>query len=318
MSSSDHRGMSAGKPNVDLRAVRQFAEEAHELVSHCSGLNTHNLIELVHVFAGHKRIVRLVLDQSEFLHVKTFCDRTGLVATHGCKKQAPVKRDELGDVFTVTVDWDDPAGDRFVTIVGRTEQAVRNAIRYEDEAVPFRDFGTLYEFPPCCVEAYLELEQGNEWIASCLTRTPVNGRAFKEANRLAALFDGCTLIYDYFPCCLACEATQKLGRRSRALLESLGWNKLMAGVDDSLSAPILVRSGALLQICGAVWRRGRLEFDATRTRQIAWRASLPEDDVFWRSDGIVVLDGGVRLFARGELAADDKIGLYHNRLLVFD
>ena len=310
--------MSSENSGLDLAGVRRFAEEAHELVSHCSGLNTHNLIELVHLFAGYKRIVRLVLDQSEFLQVQTFCERTGLVAKHGCKKQAPVKRDELGDVFTVTVDWDDPAGDRFVTIVGRSEQDVKNAIRYEDESAPFRDFGALYEFPMCCVEAYLELEQGNEWVASCLTRTPVNERAFKEANRLAALFDGCTLIYDYFPCCLACEETQELGRRSRALLESLGWSRIIRRVDDSLSAPILVRSGALLQICGAIWLEGLLQFDATRTRQIAWRASLPADDVFWRSDGIEVLDGRIRLFARGELAADDEIGLLHNRLLVFD
>jgi len=310
--------MTSNNPIVDLRAIRRFAEEAHALVSHCSGLNTHNLIELVHLFAGYKRIVRLVLDQTEFSNVRAFCERTRLVARHGCKKQAPVKRDELGDVFTVTVDWDDPTGDRFVAIVGRSEQDVSNAIRYEDESAPFRDFGTLYEFPSCCVEAYLELEQGNEWVASCLARTPVNGRAFKEANRLAALFDGCTLIYDYFPCCLACPETQELGRRSRALLESLGWNKLMKCVDDSLSAPILVRSGSLLQLCGATSLSGRLNFDPKFTRQIPWRASLPRDDVFWRSDCVAVLDGRIRMFARGELAADDEIELFHNRLLVFD
>jgi len=265
-----------------------------------------------------KRIVRLVLDQDEFLQVKSFCDRMGLVAQHGCTKQAPVKKDELGDVFTVTVDWDDPAGDRFVTVVGRSEQDVGYAIRHEDQAVQFRDFGALYEFPACCVESYLELEQGNEWVAACLFHTPVNTRAFKEANRLAALFDGSTLIYDYFPCSLTCEATQELGCRSRALLESLGWNQLMKSVEASISSPILIRSGALLQIRGAVQSQEILYFNPVRTRQIAWRATLPLDDVFWNSDAITVVDGRIRLFANGKLTSDDEANSYDSRLLVFE
>src|SRR6266849_7330037 len=125
---------------TELKAVRSFVKEAYELVGGCSGLNTHNLIEFVHLFTAGKRVVRLVLDEGEFLQIKAFCSRTGLIAEHGCKKQAPVKRDEFGDVFTMTVDWHDPAGEWFVAIVGRSEQDVSHAIGYEDEVAPFRDF----------------------------------------------------------------------------------------------------------------------------------------------------------------------------------
>ncbi len=92
----------------------------------------------------------------------------------------------------------------------------------------------------------------------------------------------------------------------------------MRTVEESLLAPILVRSGALLQIRGAVPLRGLLQFDPASTRQIAWRASLSADDVFWRSDSIGVLDGSVRLFANGEVAADDEINVFENRFLCFE
>ncbi len=303
--------------NRSMSSLGWFAGEVLEFARMCPALNTHNVIELLAMWADRKRVVRIAASDATYGAVKEFCERTQLIYAHGSKKQAPKLNTSTGDTFTVSVPWDDPAGKYFAVVIGKRESEVQKAQALESSDVSFRAFGKLYEFPPCCIEAYADIEGGEEWITAYLRRSPIAVSGYSHGNRLAVLFDAATLIPDFFPCRIGCEATRELGKQYAQLLKEAGWDHLLATVERSLSSPILVRRGTLLQLPASRSNGNVVRYNASRDWQINWRGAIAADDPFYHSDSLTVEGGTLRLFAAQRMIAEERISMFENRLLVF-
>jgi hypothetical protein len=300
-----------------LLTARRFAQDAFEMVQACASLSNHNLLELLALFFAEKRVVRLVLTDETYPIVREFCRRHDLVQEHSSRKQAPSVRAPTGDTFTVSVDWDDPRGEFFVVVVGRCREDVKGALEFENRDASFRSFGELYEYPPCCVEAYADLERGGEWISAYLGRSNLECQTSIYSNRLATLFDGSTLLPDYFPCRLDCKLTVELGKRYESLLMRNGCDGYLQQARVSLAYPIILRSGSLLQLYGSSQTAESIEYDAAKVRQIGWRGGLPADDVFWKADSVLTSESRLQLLSGEEVLTDEPVELLNNRLLTF-
>ena len=301
----------------DESGVLRFAEDAFELVRSCSALNNHNFLELLGLFMGMKRVVRLVVTEETYSVIAEFCQRNGLIQRHSRNKQAPKVRAATGDTFTVSVDWDDPSGKYFVVIIGQNYNEVCLALDCENRSVSYQAFGELYEYPSCCIEAYADLEAGDEWVSAYLRRSPADQSGSFYSNRLGVLFDGSTLIPDFFPCRLNCVSAGELGRQYETLLKNIAWHAYVARIKASLSAPILIRSGSLLQLRGSRRSGELIIYDQAVTRQSQWKGLLEEDDPFWRADSLLVSNECLQLISKGQVVSDEPISLFNNRLLVF-
>ncbi len=309
----------AEKTHVSQRTRQrcEFADGALELLRTCPALTRHNFLELLAVFLGEKRVMRLILTNEMYHCVQRFCMQNNLTQAHSVRKQAPSVRSATGDTFTVSVDWDDPRGEYFAVVIGRSRYHVQRALELENRDASFRSFGKLYQIPRCCVEAYEDLERGGEWISMYLSRSPLKEHGSIYSNRLGVLFDGNTLLPDFLPCGIDCKLTDELGRRYESLLTRIGADEYLEQARASLSSPIVVRSGSLLQLHGSTQDGELYEYDPAEARQIRWEANLPADDVFWKADS--VLTSGLRLqfLARKQVLAEEPVELLNNRVLTF-
>jgi hypothetical protein len=302
---------------TDRLSLERYAAKVAEMAQSCPTLNAHNFLELVAIWQGRKRVVRLVVTDEMYAQVREFCQELGLVQGHSTRKQAPKICTSTGDTFTVSVDWDDPEGRFFVVLIGQTAEAVQTALECENGEVSFRDFGRLYGYPECCVEAYADIQEGADWIEAYLRRSPPHVPGQVAGNRLAVLFDGSTLLPDYFPCSLGCAATAELGEQYSRLLQEAGWGAHLDRVRRSLALPILIRSGTLLQLLDCHPSGNSIRYRAFRDWQISWRGALPAADPFFDADTLTICGETLRFFAAGNLLAEEPVGVLENRLLTF-
>lgn len=302
---------------MDRLSLERYATKIVQMAQSCPILNAHNFLELLAIWQGCKGVVRLVVTDDTYAPVRQFCEDLGLVQGHSIRKQAPKICTSTGDTFTVSVDWDDPMGEFFVVIIGQAAEAVQTALECENGEVSFRTFGRLYGYPSCCVEAYADIQEGEDWITAYLRRSPLHLPGRAAGNRLAALFDGSTLLPDYFPCSLRCAATAELGEQYSRLLQEAGWSAYLDRVQRSLASPILIRSGTLLQLLDYQPSDNSIRYRASRDWQINWRGSLPADDLFFDADTLTICGETLRFFAAGEFLAEEPVGVLENRLLTF-
>jgi hypothetical protein len=296
---------------------RDFADGILELLRACPTLTQHNFIELLALFFGEKWVVRLILTTRTYPQVQDFCSQNGLLQDHSVRKQALSVRSDTGDVFTVSVDWDDPRGEFFVVIISRSSEDLERALELENNDASFRSFGEMYEYPPCCVEAYEDLERGGNWISTYLSRSAPAAEGSIYTNRLGVLFDGYTLLPDFFPCTLNCRLTEDLGRRYESLLQRAGADADVKQARRSLSAPIVVRSGCLLQLYECQRSADGWQFDSDQVRVICWDSSVPSDNSFREADTVQVSAGRFRLLCGSRTLIDQPVESLNNRLLTF-
>jgi len=67
------------------------------------------------------------------------------------------------------------------------------------------------------------------------------------SNKLAYLFDGTSIISDYFPCSLNCEQTILIGKKYKNILLRNNLVKVYEKIRQTLCKPIVVGDGFLLQ-----------------------------------------------------------------------
>lgn len=300
-----------------LLRLSWFAEHALMLKDFCPGVNSHHFLELMGVYSGNKRVMRLALTAESCALVEDFCSETGLRLGHSKLKQAPVKADAQGDIFTISVAWDDPRGKYIIVLLSMDEQALEDALRLEDSGASAQEFGQLYGYPPCCVHAYSNLQHGEDWLHGYLRRSASAKKGYALGNCLAGMFDGSTLLPEYYPCQMHCEATLAVANTYLSLVMRV---RLPAGIEQmmaSLRAPILVRHGSLLQLPATRWQDGRLLHDISSIHSLSARDAT-EDTFFWQSDFLEVTDDCLRLFVGKRMVAEERICDYDNRLLLFD
>lgn len=293
--------------------LMKFAQYTQDFVSVLC-LSGHNFLELLGVYTEYKRVVRLSIDIEQYPIVTNYCNKVGFICGHAQLKQAIVQQDSTGDIFTLSVDWDDPRGRFVVIIIGKYYPDVQDALYCENRDSSFREFGILYQYPTCCVESYYDLEQRNNWTSALLSRTPIKRSYPYIANRLGALFDGSTLTPDYFPCSLCCEATIEIGQYYADSLNKIGWSTKLQLIQQSLRYPILVRAGVLLQIRNyKVVQGAGICYDPKTVLVINWQGRLPPNDIFWTSDTIYNLDQRLEFFVdhKKTFESSDRLLFFH-------
>ncbi|HEV7398233.1 MAG TPA: hypothetical protein VGN86_17100 [Pyrinomonadaceae bacterium] len=280
-------------------------------------LSNHNFLELLALFLGEKRVVRLIVTDSTYPVVQEFCRQYGLTQNHSLRKQAPTVRDTTGDTFTVSVDWNDPRGEYFAVVIALSRYDVQRALELENTDASFRAFGELYQIPRCCVETYEDLERGGEWISTYLRRSSRESYGSVYSNRLGALFDGNTLLPDFFPCRIDCKSAEELGRHYESLLIRVGADVYLKQARTSLSAPIIVHSGSLLQLCESRQNGSLLEFDSDKVCVVCWNSSFPADNIFRQAQAVLISEQRFRLLGNDGFLTDMPVELLNNRVLTF-
>lgn len=213
--------------------------------------------------------------------------------------------------------WDDPRGVCFAALVGTSPQEVRRAVSLEDREASSREFGHLYQYPPCCVEAYEDLRVGEDWVHAYLRRSPLDVHGYRVANRLAALFDGATLLPEYYPCTAHCSGTRDLGQGLAAILRRAGLAALCEHLFWSLSQPILVRHGALYRLTDAMLDCERLTFNPASVERVVWQSDPGDDKLLLQANALVAGQQQLQFMAGAEVLAVEPVGRFHNRLLQF-
>jgi len=305
---------------MSVKKTRQhceFADGALELLRTCPALTRHNFLELLAVVLGEKRVMRLILTAETYRCVQRFCIQNNLAQDHSVRKQAPSVRSATGDTFTVSVEWDDPRGEYFAVVIGRSRYDVQRALELENSDASFQAFGELYQIPRCCVEAYEDLEQGGEWISTYLRRSSRESHGSIYSNRLGVLFDGSTFLPDFFPCRIDCRYAEDLGRRYESLLIRFGADAYLKQARTSLSAPIIVHSGSLLQLCESRQNGSLLEFDSDKVRVVCWNSSLPADNIFRQASAVLTSEQRFRFLGNDRVLIDMPVELLDNRVLTF-
>lgn len=303
------------KNNID---IEKFTEQLLKFVKTCPSVNNHNFLELMALRANKKKVVRLVVTNDTYPSVKEFCILTGLFQIHSEKKQMSLVNTVLGDIFTVSVDWDDPKGDFFVVVIGRREEDVQMALEYENKNVSFKQFGRLYGYPSCCIEGYSNIENGEDWIVNYLKQSPINIPGYYQCNRLAVLFDENTLLPEFFPCHIACKQTRELGKQYEELLRNAGWEQRLQKIRKSLKSPILIRHGTLLQLVNSRTCKNLVKYKPLMDWQINWRGQLTVDDPFYQADSLKISTGKLQFLSRDKVISEEPIDAVNNRILLFN
>lgn len=300
------------------KKISHFAEQLLKFAQKCSSVNNHNFLELLALWSNQKRVVRLVATTKTYWHIEKFCAVNNLIYDHSAKKQATKTRTALGDIFTVSVDWEDPSGDFFVVIIGKTEEDVRQALEYENNDVSFELFGQLYQYPACCIESYSKMKSDSDWIYNYLVHSPIDISGYYQCNRLAVLFDESVLLPEFFPCHIACKETKKLGIQYEEILRFAGWNERLRKIQQSLKAPILIRHGILFQLVDSQICENLIKYKPLRDWQIEWRGYLLPDDLFYQSDSLTFSTRQIRFLSNGKVIGEESVDEIYNRVLLFN
>ena len=223
-----------------------------EFFNACSAIAERNFLELLGLHGGLKAVVRLPVTDSEGQIVSKYCTRIGWHVVQSSFRIATVRTTPLGDHFTINVPWDDPRGlISIVYISGNLETAKKAEIT--DQTGSNIELATLYQYPTCCASGYEEIMDGAYWV-DVLVRRSRRSHQSHFSNKLAYLFDGASLIPDYFPCSLSCNASESLGKEYDTLMRSFGLTDHVDSLCERLTRPILISEGSAYQFSGVTIR----------------------------------------------------------------
>ena len=196
-------------------------------------------IELMRLVTGTKSLVRLVAEERTYQALRNLIGSLGFSCTISTVKQAQITMSS-GDIYTRTVEWNDPAGVCFSIFVSTDTDLIEEAITLEaDNSGDSNNnnvrMANLLGYPQCCVEHYNLNQDSIDWLRSILNTHTEGLPVQAAANPLARYFTGHSLIPDFFPCSLSCSGTQQLSVYS---IEALLFFEMKEKYEEILSALI--------------------------------------------------------------------------------
>jgi hypothetical protein len=252
------------------------------LLAYVPSLGSRHLFEMAALLNGIKRTVRIVLEPSELAYMTATLERLKLhwgLAPFGL---ATSRSTNLGDCWTFPVEHNDPRLESLVVYAALdSPTTLELAFQYETEGSG--ELGALLGYPPCCITVYEEkFSEGVDWVALLLedrkSLCRAKGPAPWAANKLAYLFDGLSLLPDYFPCSLYCAGAASIGLAYRDCARSCGLEDLVEQAEQAMARPIVVWQGCMLQpIQYQTHGSERLVFDGASALRFEWRALAPQD-----------------------------------------
>ncbi|MDO9018009.1 MAG: hypothetical protein Q8S73_40085 [Deltaproteobacteria bacterium] len=277
------------------------ADTIRRLVSAVPTFEARHAFELAGMLVGVKDVVRIVVDRAERDTAVALLAELGVSVVPSHFALATNRATSLGDRFMVHVDADDPRAESFVLLVAREAGVARRASAVEsggdNEAL-----GSLYGYPPCCVEGYRCIADGEDWVSRLLAdhrlREPSPLPSFL-ANRIGSLFEGAGFLPDYFPCSLHCEGAVRLASGLRGAALACDLADLVAHADAVLRRPIVVWGGLLIQPLDARSEGEMIRFDGAGALRFDWCPERPFAGTFLDQVGAVKAgDRGVTLLDR--------------------
>lgn len=275
-------------------------------------LETRHVFELAAVLHGAKAVARLVLEPLEVEGVQSHLRGRGLQVVEAPLRLAVESSTNLQDTWTSLVAADDPRAQWVVLYAGRSLAAVERGIELESNGSP--QLGAHLGYPACCVATYEEkFTAGVDWVELLLddwrAQHLVKGPPSYLANKLGYLFDGVSLLPDYFPCSLYCSGAIELARQFRhaALLEHLNLQILSAA--EVLLRPLAFWRGTIFQLeCSRSVEPNRVTFQSFKS--FAWRdAGFADEKLLQGAKGFVMSEAGLSLLDDRGHVVDDTLDI---------
>lgn len=245
-----------------------------------------NIVEMVALLQRRKHVVRLVLNDWEWLILREALPDLGLLGSAAEFKLRVRVSTSLGDRFTVAVSWSNHPDDAVLVYLAENMAAIERALKLE-ETPEAPELGHYLGYPECCTAGYGEIVAGRLWVDKVLDIQTYSGLSL-YANKLGYLFRGSpSFLPDFYPCSLACPDSARLGQANCRGLYAFGMHELADSMKEKLLRPIVHMPGLLAQLPGAVMQDGRITFDPSLVN-------------FYQSG----FDEGLRFFEEGWLPLD--------------
>jgi|GEM_PF-3016587 len=263
-------------------------------------LSDRNLVELIALATGQKKTVRLVMNTADWIVLRETLPAFNLLGQHAEFKLGVTKKSSVGDQFTTDRPWEDETAESILVYIAHDQATIDDALQKERSKSNDNGVGQLLGYPSCCIAAYREIVNGKLWVDQIVTQT-TGGITSCYGNKLAYLFKGSpSFLPDYYPCCLSCEGSAKLGKTFFNAMIAFGMNELANSMKQKLLRPILYMPGLLIQLKQLSLRQDRIAFDPKHAdfysfgfsegRQILTDGQLPisidENGAFGNYDGI--------------------------------
>ncbi len=267
-----------------------------------------HLIELLRVYMGTKKVVRLVINETEWELVEPIVTQLSLEAILSKKKLSQVNADKFGNKFMVSVNDNSSTGYRAL-FLGKGKEVFQCA-RAEDEGESSTLIGMLLEIPSCCTNFYAKnIQKGNDWLPLWLKSSGSNRLFFNPlGNRIIANITGCNLAGDYLPCSINCEQTHKNAFRGIEALEQVGFENIINQIVPKLEWPICFLEGNIIFLTDATrhtkfdnnkllyeFSQGSLCITGANKKKLektlskANRLHISRDSLFFESEGKSIL-----------------------------
>jgi hypothetical protein len=276
-----------------------------------------NVFETIAVLDGFKPVMRLVLSDEYIPLVAHELRAFGLAVSASTWGLRPAYTTSLGDVYT-DIDRTGTRRCQRVVAVARSASSADAFLQAETDG-DHEAMGYMLGYPRCCMRAYQDLSEKRDWLTELLEHTSPHARYPHQTNRVAYLFDEHWLGFDYFPCSLLCADTKNIFETVARLARESGMHALVDQITTDLRAPILLKSGVVVQLRGASCADGMAKYDLSRSRLYGWRVEEGADeDPIWTSDQVERINGELRFYRERRLLASSLEDVSSTRLLVFE
>lgn len=249
--------------------------------------SSRNIIEAIALLENKKKVMRLVVNDSSSRFIVPSMLQLGFAVVRSKFRLKTSYTTHLGDVYTEFVEADDPEADDFIIMVAKDIGMAKYAINLEDDGDAAGQLGDLLGYPECCVSAYKQISEKNDWLTVYLSNTPHRSFYPYGANKIAYLFGEKSLFFDYFPCSMTCEDTCNLSVQMTLVLEKYQLSGLRRDIRNALMTPILIRKGVIVSLRNAFFEDDRrtLVYDLGQATMHGWKVTPEADkDFVWESN----------------------------------
>jgi hypothetical protein len=284
-----------------MSSAVQLAERLRAIAALDPTVEARHLLELAAVLAGHKPVARVVVEAPRVDAAASRLRALGLAVAEPRSGLAVVRETSLGDRYTEVAPLDDPRVREAAIHCARDTETAALA-RDADEGADAGTIGRLLGYPSCCVTAYARVFEDHDWLDTLLEGCGRLEWLDPDGNKLAYLFDGASLLPDYFPCSLRCAQARRLAALLRTAGRAAGLDGEVEAAEAAMRRPLIVWSGLVIQPDDdRAGPDGLWAFEGGRARCFDWRPARP----FPRSwlDGV----GGVRADASGVALLDARL-----------
>ncbi len=281
--------------------------------------NFRNFLEIVALLSGSKNVVRLSIHDECEAPLKSGLSCLGLACVRSGFRQKTSFTSALGDSYTIPVPFDQEEHLPYTMMVARDSATAVAAMAMEDDPAEIDGIGKVLGYPDCCVASYQEIGAHHDWLKVWLDNTPLQSSYDYRGNKLAYLFWGRTLFFDYFPCSATCTHTRDISLMMERELSARDMKSMLEAVRAEMCVPIMIVRGVVVALQEHHFRPDGsvLEYNLAYSRRWLWEphADAP-DHFFWSSNNLTVSRGALEC-RKGERILGYIEQDAHQRLMVF-